>query len=350
MHGVARRHRLGRLLQAFGRDKCHDSTPEAATHNTRAQRPVLQAHAHRLVNLRAGNAQLIAHRHKRLRKDAAGLLKSRQPQLVCVLQQVARATHQRHIVESVTHPAARERTGTPRVLQGIQRAVYRRVHQVGAPRLRGTRIHTLTGEVLRQSIAQETQAQGLRTCLGGRAASRKSAVRQLVRGIRINHQKAQTVLGDVHSHRLNRKVSEIHHKRLLRERTQRRRLIQAARLRTRHLILGRDAHLSQAGPQRVIIGRGCIRFRAVRAQGARKLKQCERRRALQRSRGRQATAHRNARVDEKIRAERVGEHDVAPALLIHRPGHARHVREPTLQMARLDIAHHNRALVPRHLQ
>ena len=105
---------------------------------------MLQAHTHRLVNLRARNAQLIAHRHKRLREDTASLLESRQAQLISMLQKVARTPYQRHIVKSMTHPAAREQTRTPRILQSIQRTVHRRIHQLGTPSLRGTRIHTLT--------------------------------------------------------------------------------------------------------------------------------------------------------------------------------------------------------------
>ena len=194
------------------------------------------------------------------------------------------------------------------------------------------------------------QAQGLSTRLRGRATRRESTVRQLVRSVRINHQKAQTMLGNIHPHRLNRKISKINHQRLLRMRTQRSRLIQATRLRASHLILSRNTHLSQTGPQSIIISRRLICFRTVRTQRARTLKQRNRRRTLQCRRRRQTTTHRNTGIDKKVRSERVGEHDVASALLIHRPSHARHIREPTLQMTRLNITHHHRALIPRHLQ
>lgn len=65
--------------------------------------------------------------------------------------------------------------------------------QVGAPRLR-VRASIPLQEVLRQSIAQETQAQGLRTCLEAarRAAIRRPSARA---GIRINHQKLRLRAG-----------------------------------------------------------------------------------------------------------------------------------------------------------
>ena len=133
-------------------------------------------------------------------------------------------------------------------------------------------------------------------------------------------------------------------------RTQRRRLIQATRMRASHLILSRNTHLSQTRTQRITISRGSIRLRALLTHRTRELQQCQGRRTLQSRRRRQTATHRNTRINQQISTKLIGQHNIPAALLVHRPRNTRHISEPALQMTRLNIANHNRALVPRHLQ
>ena len=171
-----------------------------------------------------------------------------------------------------------------------------------------------------------------------------------MRSVRINHQKTQAVLGNIHRNRLNRKITEIHHKRLLRMRTQRRRLIQTTRLRASHLILSRNTHLSQTRTQRITISWGSIRLRAILTHRTRKLQQRQRRRTLQSRRRRQTATHRNTRINQQVSAKLIGQHNIPAALLVHCPRNTRHIGEPALQMTRLNITNHNRALIAGHLQ
>ena len=166
-------------------------------------------------------------------------------------------------MERMTYPTTRERTRTTRVLESIQGTIHRRIHQISTPRLRHTRIHTPAGQILWQSITQKTQTQSVSASLRRRTTSRKTAIRQLMWSVRINHQKTQTMLGNIHRNRLNRKITEINHQSLLRMRTQRCRLIQATRMRASYLILSRNAHLSQTRTQCITISRGSIRLRAI---------------------------------------------------------------------------------------
>ena len=170
-----------------------------------------------------------------------------------------------------------------------------------------------------------------------------------MRSVRINHQKTQAMLSNIHRNRLNRKITEINHQSLLRIRTQRRRLIQATRMRASHLVLSRNTHLSLTRTQRITISRGSIRFGALITHRTRELQQRQRRRTLQSSRRRQTATHRNTRINQQVSTKLIGQHNIPAALLIHRPRNTRHIGEPALQMTRLNIANHNRALVPRHL-
>ena len=215
-HSIRSRHRIRGSLQLRGRNQRHHRATKTTTHNTGTQRAPIQAHLHRIINLRARNTQLITHRHERLRENTARLLKRRETKLISMLQQIARTTHQSHIVERMTHPTARERTRTTRILQGVQGTIHRRIHQISTPRLRRARIHTRTGQILRQRITQKTQTQSLSARLRRRTTSRKTAIRQLMRSVRINHQKTQAMLGNIHRNRLNRKITEINHQSLLR--------------------------------------------------------------------------------------------------------------------------------------
>ena len=148
-HSIRSRHRIRGSLHLRGRNQRHHRATKTTTHNTGTQRAPIQAHLHRIINLRARNTQLITHRHKRLRENTARLLKRRKAQLISMLQQIARTTHQSHIVERMTHPTTRERTRTTRVLQSIQGTIHRRIHQISTPRLCRTRIHTRTRQILR---------------------------------------------------------------------------------------------------------------------------------------------------------------------------------------------------------
>ena len=148
-HRIGGCHRIRSCLKTRGRNQCHHRATKTATHNTGTQRTLIQAHLHRIINLRARNTQLITHRHKRLRENTARLLKRRKTQLISMLQQIARTTHQSHIVERVTHPATRERARPAGILQGVQGAIHRRIHQISTPRLRRARIHASTRQVLR---------------------------------------------------------------------------------------------------------------------------------------------------------------------------------------------------------
>ena len=252
-------------------------------------------------------------------------------------------------MERMTHPTTRERTRATRVLQRIQGTIHRRIHQIRTPRLRRARIHASTGQVLRQSITQKTQAQRLSARLRRRTTRRKTTIRQLMRSVRINHQKTQPMLSNIHRNRLNRKITEINHQRLLRIRTQRRRLIQATRMCASHLILSRNTHLSQTRTQRITISRGGIRFGALITHRTRELQQRQRRRTLQSSRRRQTATDRNTRINQQVSTKLIGQHNIPATLLVHRPRNTRHIGEPALQMPRLNIANHNRALIAGHL-
>ena len=171
-----------------------------------------------------------------------------------------------------------------------------------------------------------------------------------MRSVRINHQKTQAMLGNIHRNRLNRKITEINHQSLLRIRTQRRRLIQATRMRASHLILSRNTHLSQTRTQRITISRGSIRLRALLTHRTRELQQRQRSRTLQSRRRRQTATDWNTRINQQISTELIGQHNIPATLLVHRPRNTRHIGEPALQMPRLNIANHNRALIAGHLQ
>ena len=151
-----------------------------------------------------------------------------------------------------------------------------------------------------------------------------------MRSVRINHQKTQAMLSNIHRNRLNRKITEINHQSLLRIRTQRRRLIQATRMRASHLILSRNTHLSQTRTQRITISRGSIRFRALITHRTRELQQRQRRRTLQSRRRRQTATHRNTRINQQVSTKLIGQHNIPAALLIHRPRNTRHIGEPAL--------------------